>query len=188
MSALPALDAAVCLALRLGLAALLLVACAHKLRDPAGFRRALADYRLLPARAAGGAAAGLALAELGLAAGLLWPAGAARAALGAAALFVLYAAAIGVNLVRGRREIDCGCAGPGARRPLAGGLVARNGVLALAALAAALPATPRALVWLDAVSVAGGVAVAALLYLAVDATLAQSARRAQWEGRAWSTP
>jgi hypothetical protein len=183
-----ALDPAVGLALRLGLAALLLAACAHKLRDPAGFRRAVAGYRLLPARGVGAAAAGLALAELALGGGLLLPAAAARAALGTAALLALYAAAIGVNLARGRRGIDCGCAGPGARRPLGGGLVARNGVLALAALAAALPPTPRALVWLDGVSVAAGVALAALLYLAVDAALAQSARRAQWEGRAWSTP
>jgi hypothetical protein len=77
----PALHAGGCAAL----AALLLHASAHKLRDPAAFAVAVADYRLLPAGAGRAVAAGLAASELCLGLALLSPGGAAVAAPGAAA-------------------------------------------------------------------------------------------------------
>ena len=78
------------------------------------------------------------------------------------------------NLLRGRRALDCGC---GARpQPLGEGLVVRNVVLVAIALAAALPASGRALVALDAATIAGGAAALAALYAAADAALANGAR------------
>ena len=47
---------------------------------------------------------------------------------GGAALLLAYAAVMAINLVRGRRFIDCGCGG--AAQPLSLGLVLRNVVLA----------------------------------------------------------
>ena len=44
-------------------------------------------------------------------------------------LLALYAGAMAVNLARGRRDLDCGCAGPGVRRPVGEGLLIRNGAL-----------------------------------------------------------
>ena len=41
-----------------------------------------------------------------------------HAAAAAALLLALYAGAIGVNLARGRRDIDCGCGGPASRQPI----------------------------------------------------------------------
>jgi hypothetical protein len=90
----------------------------------------------------------------------------------------LYAGAIFVNLVRGRRGIDCGCAGVAASRSLSGGLVVRNGVLIIAALTSALPATSRSLAWIDAVTIVAGVAAAALLYAAADGLLATAPQSA----------
>jgi hypothetical protein len=139
------------------------------------FRAAVAGYRLLPTPFIGPAAVALAGAELVAAALLVaspgWP---AAGPLLAAALFLLYAGAIAVNLARGRRDIDCGCAGPGARRPISGWLVARNVALMVIALAAAVPvATPaRALVWIDALTIAGAVATLVLVYASVDRLLA----------------
>lgn len=175
-----AIDPAAHAALRLALAALFGWAALHKLRDLAAFRLALADYRLLPQRALAAAAPALLAAELAAAGALLAPGPAQPGAWAAAALLTLYAAAIVLNLARGRRHIDCGCAGPRARRPLSGALVARNALLAAAALACALPVSARALVWLDAVSVAGAVAALALLYAALDVALANAPGLRVW--------
>ncbi|MDH3212719.1 MAG: DoxX family membrane protein [Myxococcales bacterium] len=170
------LDPAVRIALRLSLALLLLAASHHKLREFEAFRSAMANYRLLPDRWTRVAAAGVASGELAVGIALLAP-GLTRAAAGAAvALLALYTAAIAINLIRGRRDIDCGCAGPRARRPLSGGLVARNAVLMLVAAACALPAAGRPLVWLDGVTLVAGVTVLVFLYGAIDASLAHAPR------------
>ena len=55
-------------------------------------------------------------------------------------------------------------------------LVARNGVLILAALVAALPAGDRPLTWVDAFTAVVMPATAACLYLAVDGLLANGPR------------
>lgn len=172
----PTLDPALQAALRGALALVLLLAARHKWADLAAFRAAVAGYALLPGPAVAPLAAGFAAAELALAAGLLLPATAPPAAVGAALLLTLYAGAIGANLLRGRRSIDCGCFGPGARRPLRPALLLRNAVLVLAALLAALPSAPRPLVWIDSLTVAGGAAVLALLHAAIEGALANGPR------------
>jgi hypothetical protein len=165
----PALD----LALRAGLALLFAAGAFAKLRDPRAFADAVAGYRLLPDGLAAPAAAGLLAAELALAAALFVPALRVPAALGVAGVLSLYAVAIAVNLARGRRDIDCGCGGPAGRQTLSEALVLRNAVLAAAALASALPVVPRALGWLDALTVFGAVASASLLYVAANGLLAR---------------
>ncbi|HEY8153943.1 MAG TPA: MauE/DoxX family redox-associated membrane protein [Myxococcota bacterium] len=172
------LDPALRAALRGALALLWLVAAQHKLRDPARFREALAGYQLVPASFVRAFAAALAALELGLGLALLLPGAGAAPALATAALLALYAFAIAANLARGRRSIDCGC---GARpQPLGEELLARNAALVGIALLAALPASARALGWLDAVTMFGGAAALAALYAAVDAALANGVRsRAQ---------
>jgi hypothetical protein len=82
-------------------------------------------------------------------------------ALVAALLLLVYALAIAINLARGRRDLDCGCAGPGNRRPVRGMLVARNLLYAAMALVLLLPDSGRSLVWVDATT-----ALAATLTLA----------------------
>jgi hypothetical protein len=100
----------------------------------------------------------------------------ARGGLAAAALLALYSAAIVVNLARGRREIDCGCFGPAQRQPLSPALVLRNGVLIALALVCALPAGVRALVPLDALTIAALVAFAALVHGGVNGLIANAPR------------
>ena len=178
----PALDPALRAALRCALALLWLAAARHKLRDPARFRDALAGYQLVPAAAVRAVAALVAALELALGARAA-RAGSRRCARARdGALLALYAVAIAANLVRGRRAIDCGC---GARpQPLGEGLVVRNAVLIAIALAAALPASGRALVWLDAATIAGGAAALAALYAAADAALANGVRSRALRARA----
>jgi hypothetical protein len=167
------LDPVLGLALRGGLALLLGSAAWHKLRDLGAFRSALEGYRLLPEPLLGFAALALIAAEIVSAGALV------RAPTGgyaAAALLALYSLAIGVNLARGRREIDCGCFGPAARQPLSLALVLRNLVLLALALACALPETPRPLVWVDALTIAAALGFGALVHGSVNALLANAPR------------
>jgi len=171
------------LIIRAALGVLFVVAAWHKLRDPRRFAATLGEYRLLPARFAPAAAGCVVLAELGaVVALLLWPRGGAAAA---AALLAVYASAIAVNLARGRRHIDCGCAGPAARREISAWMVARNAVVAVAALAAAvLPMEARELVWLDACTIVAATALLAACWSATDhlVTLAPGLARVREAG------
>ena len=164
------MDPAIDLTLRAGLGLLLVVAAVHKLRDPRRFAATLAEYRLLPQPLSGAASMLLVGAELATVAAL----GADRrlGLAAAAALLGLYAAAIAINLARGRRHIDCGCAGPAARRPISGWLVARNLALAGLALAALAPVAPRPLLWIDGVTVAAATGALAACWAATDRLLA----------------
>jgi hypothetical protein len=182
----PTLDPAFQLALR-GAAALLFgSAAAHKLRDPAGFRDVLGAYGLLPESTLRPSVAALIAAEGAIAIGCVLPATASAACLAGALLLALYSIAIGVNLVRGRRAIDCGCGGPGGARPLHTDLVARNAGIAVLLGVAALAPSPRALVWLDAATIGFAIAVLALLYAAVDVATANSARLHSEETPTWA--
>jgi hypothetical protein len=180
------MDPAIQVALRLSLALLLLGAFRHKARDLGGFRAAVADYRILPVWAVTAGTALLLAGELSVGIALLVPGLGGVAAPAAAALLTLYSVAIGVNLVRGRRDIDCGCSGPGARRTLGEGLLVRNAVLIATATLCALPTSARPLLWLDALTALGGGAALTLLYAAVDAALANAPWLQELRGGTWS--
>lgn len=108
----------------------------HKAGDRTAFQGVLADYGLVPEAALRPAAALLPLLEIIAAAGLAFnatrPAGAGLAA----GLLGLYAVAMALVLLQGRREIDCGCGG--APTPVGWALVLRNLALALALVPAGL--------------------------------------------------
>lgn len=169
------LDPAIEFVLRGGLALLLLTTAIHKARDFTAFRAAVTGYALAPERFAGAIAVLLASAEAAIGVALLVPVslGLREAALvGTASLLALYAAAIAVNLARGRRDIDCGCAGPNAKQPLSEWLLARNALLIVAALVCLGGASARPLVWIDALTISGGVAMLIATWLAAHQLLA----------------
>jgi hypothetical protein len=168
-----ATDPAVRTAVRTALALLFLWTGMHKLRDVSAFRAAMANYRLVPMGVVDLGAGALIGAELVTALTLMGTSSALPAGV-AAALLLLYSLAIAVNLCRGRHYIDCGCAGPAARQPISGDLILRNMFIAIAAAATALPSTGRALLWMDAVTITGGVIVLALLYITFDTLLSNS--------------
>lgn len=158
--------------LRGAMVLLFVSAAVHKLRDLDRFRATLADYRLLPGSLVRLAVVLVVATELSVATALAVPWFRTPGLLGAAALLVVYGGAIVINLARGRRHIDCGCAGPAVRREISGWLVARNAALASVALAGLAPVSARPLVWLDAVTVLGATAVVAALYASLDRLLA----------------
>jgi len=156
------------------LALLFAGAALHKLRGLASFAEVLRAYRVLPAGFTRLAPL-VPLAELAVAAGLATAATRSAAALGGAGLLLAYAAAIGVNLGRGRHHLACGCGGPDEARPIAPWMVARNLVLALALAVTLLPWRARPLLPTDILTIGAGAAVAALLYMCLDRLLGRVA-------------
>jgi hypothetical protein len=151
-------------------------AAAFKLRDVQAFADAVETYDILPGPLVAPFARALPLLELVLVAALILPWTHGEADLAAAALLLVFAAAMGVNLARGRRQIDCGCGDPARRQPLAWSLVARNLVLAiLLIIAAAVPASAATLsgALIAAAAAAGGL----LLILCQEAFAALPAAR-----------
>jgi len=176
------MDPAIHLGLRTLLALLFGAAAFHKLRDVRGFREALAAYGLLFAWLVRPAALLLPVVEASVAAALMLPGARVAGPVGAAALLLLYALAMAVNLARGRYDLDCGCAGPAARRPISGWLVARNVGLAALALLALAPVRLRTLGWLDAVTIIAALATCAALHAAVDELLSHAPAIARARG------
>ena len=126
--------------LRLVLGGLLLVAGATKLADRSSFRQAVAEYEVLPKALAGPFATVLPWLELALGALLLLGLGTIVAAALALPLFLSFAVAIAVNLLRGR-QLDCHCFGAIQSEQIGWATLVRTAALVLAALAISLEAS-----------------------------------------------
>lgn len=158
-----------------GLAALFGTAAVHKMRAPAMFVATLGNYRVLPARLLSAAAVLVIALEFALTAGLLWPATRAVSGVVGASLLLVYAAAIAINLRRGRGDLDCGCTLQ--RRPIGAWMVTRNSVLATAALSLVIPTSNRTIQFADAATIVVALCVIMLLYAAADLLLGRSGDR-----------
>ena len=161
-----------------GIALLFASAGAHKLRDLARFADAFAAYRMLPDALARRLAWLIPVLELSVAASLLWEPSRRTAVIAGIILLIAYASGLSVNLLRGRRDLDCGCGSARDRRAIAAWMVWRNLILAAAAGISLLPWPPRSFVLTDLLTVMGGLAVGATLYAAVDRLLGDVAPKA----------
>ena len=162
----------ICMSLMFGFAAV------HKLNAVAVFKATMDEYQLVPLILSGVVAVLLIVAELAAAILVLVPAVRTTGLMIMTVLLFIYAAGIGINLLRGRRDIDCGCSGPSSRHELSGWLVLRNLVLLSLILLAANPPAQRPMNWLDAVVVLFSVMVASGLYMGMNQLLAQAPRLA----------
>ena len=173
MSALLFLQATLALAL----AALFLSAVRHKLSERLRFAAQLAEYQLLPERLVPTAVWALVGLELTAACTLLWRGSWPVAGALAAGLLALYAAAIAINLLRGRSHIDCGCGDTPVL--LSYWLVLRNALLAGGAAVLLLPATGDAalLSWL---AILPGALVLILCYVAMAQLLDNASSLREW--------
>lgn len=163
------LDPALALTLALLLAAIFAAAAIAKLRAIEVFTGVLASYRLLPDAMVQPFAYLLPIVELGTALHLLLPVTRPAAAAAAVLLLLLFAAAMAVNLARGRRDIDCGCFVGRLRQRLSWPLVVRNLLLAVGGVLLAFAETGgRALGVLDGVTIAAALGSLLLLYAAGD--------------------
>lgn len=169
------IDPVVSSLLALGGAALFGWAAVHKLRARKAFAATLAEYQLVPKGLVAFAAFVLALVELATAAMLLWPDTRLIGAIAGVALLVIYASAIAINLVRGRKDLDCGC---GLQpRVIGGWMVARNLIVAALLALLWLPTSDRALGAVDLVTIAGALAIGGLLYASIELLLGRAMPR-----------
>jgi hypothetical protein len=168
---------------RLGLAGIFAYSAWHALRNADLQAAAIGGYDLLPARFVRAAARAFPLLNLVAAVLLVAPRGAADGAILGAALLAVYAAAMAINVRRGRTRIDCGCGGAHGLA-ISAGLVGRNLVLACVLLmATALPASGT----LNAASLAclgGGAACLLATYFTANQLLANDAALRAAGGRA----
>lgn len=119
-------SAAACLTLVFAQAAL------HKVTDFGSFTGFVADYQIVPKSLETAVARAVVAVEMALVLMLIIDGTRIIGALLALILLLIYAAAIAINLHRGRVQILCGCGG--APQRLSGPLVARNVVLAALAV------------------------------------------------------
>jgi hypothetical protein len=158
------------------------VATMHKIRAPLAFKTAMQEYRLLPSALLNSAALLVIVAET-LAAGLaLIPSVRWTGLAIMAGLLFVYAAGIAINLLRGRRNIDCGCNGPASKQMLSWWLVVRNLLFLALILLSMQSTTGRQFTWLDSLTVLFGVLVACGLYLSLNQLLSQAPRVTNMRG------
>jgi hypothetical protein len=129
----------IALSIRVLVALVFLSAAFGKARHRLAFQGVVVNYRLIPEIAVPAFALLLPLVEATAAAGLLvapppWP------EVSGVALLILFAAAMSINIGRGRRHIDCGCFQSALKQTLSWTLVARNsGLAVLLGVPAAVP-------------------------------------------------
>jgi uncharacterized membrane protein YphA (DoxX/SURF4 family) len=170
----PVITAITCICMSL----LFAVAAMHKIKAPAVFKAAMEDYHLIPGKLLGLSSILLIILELSSAIMVLIPFTMPLGLAIMAILLSLYATGIGINLYRGRRDIDCGCNGPATTQPLSWWLVFRNLLFLGLILLAMEPSINRSLNWLDFFTIVSGSLVASGLYLGFNQLLAQAPRLA----------
>ncbi len=167
----------------LGFALLFVLAAGHKLTGMAAFQAVLNDYQLFPPRLVALIARVVPLLELLLGVGWLVSAHTSTVAYASAGLLVAYTAAMGINLIRGRVHIGCGCGFGGASpddQPLSVGLLLRNVMLVIVALLATLPVPDRQLGIVDNLALVAAVLASTLLYAASNQLLRNGAAINSW--------
>jgi hypothetical protein len=173
------IDPVLSLTLASAVASLFLASVIHKIRDPWRFREAVRGFELVPLSLINVAAGAVFIAEFAVVMLFIFGATRSYGMLIAAGVVTLYAGAIGVNLIRGRTRIDCGCMGFSERQPLAKWMVARNLIIAAAALIACLPRSPRELMAWDGFVIVCAALSAVGLYMA-QGLLVHARQR--WQG------
>lgn len=180
------LDPLLSRAIALGFAVLFIGAAWHKLSSLDRFEAVLRDYRLLPALASRPLAVLIPATELML--GVGWISGLLPriTALATAGLVTAYAVAMGINLVRGRIYIDCGCGfgtSTDTEQALSASLVARNILLIGLAVLSLVPVAERDLGITDYGVVLASLLTAILLYAGWGQLIRNRAAIMTWTGK-----
>lgn len=159
------------------LALVFLQGAASKLAAPDEFLGVVNNYRILPGVLTSPFARALPFIELAAGSGIVFGATRPYGVGLAVALLAMFCIAMAINLARGRTEIDCGCFKSAFRQTISVWLIARNLVLAAAALALLLPVTERAIGALDYLPVFAGSLMLFLVYYAAGILTRRPATR-----------
>ncbi|MDI1295317.1 MAG: methylamine utilization protein MauE [bacterium] len=169
--------AVVALAASVGIGLIFLTGGLSKLRHRILLPGVIANYRLLPPSLVAPVAIALPFVEI-LTGGALLVGIAPVPVIVAILLLGIFAVAMGINIVRGRSHIDCGCGRSHLRHAIGWPLVGRNGALALLLAPRLLPA-PALLLGDRLTAMAGGLALylAYLLFNSIGALIASPTAR-----------
>lgn len=175
------MDPGILYALLGGFALLFAFSALEKYQDIPAFQQTLSDYRLLPEFLVPVAAIAIVAAEV-IAATLLITQGYLWGVYLSAAVLMLYALGILINLLRGRTHIDCGCLGSRGEG-ISFYHVFRNLVLLTLLLTCLFEVRDRSLVWLDYIVIVIAVAAFMCLYATVTLLIANHTQHRLW----WSS-
>ena len=164
-------DPAVNLVAALILSYVFVMAGLHKCRAPAEFATTLANYKILPESLTRQGVYLVPVAEIMTGVALLIPATARLTAFSAGALLCIYIGAIGINLLRGRRNIDCGCGGPAQKQTISEWMIVRNGLLLGLVFIAGSRVETRALLWFDWLTIILATVMGCLFYNIINQLL-----------------
>ena len=169
-------------AISLGFAALFLLGAWHKWSTRRHFRETLENYQLLPTTLVAPASFLIPLLEALLGVGWLSGFLTSVTATISVALLGIYAMSMGINLLRGRVHIGCGCGLSTAsdEQPLSLSLIFRNIVLMAMAWATTLPHSTRPLGAIDFLTLVLALLASALLYVAASQLLTNRSAMASW--------
>ena len=149
-----------------------------KLRHYDEFVGVVANYRLLPGFSTTAVASAVVALEIYACVGLATPWFVVSATLVALVLLAVFMVAMGINLARGRREIDCGCFQSALRQQLSPASLLRNLVLMVLLAPVLLEATAATPPEWSALQLVDGIAaglVGFVLYQALGQVLALGA-------------
>jgi len=121
----------------------------HKLLGFARHVEIVRQYRMAPEWLLPLLAPAVVVLESTVAVLVLWPDSRTSGLILAAALLLAYGLSIGLNLLRGRTSIDCGCGWGSHGQRISNWLLIRNALLAGLALAGCLPVAERPLGVID---------------------------------------
>ena len=180
------LDPLILKSISIGFGLLFLLAAVHKFATAQQFRVILEEYRVMPRVLAGPVARIVPLLEVVLSVGWFAAYRPELIAVSSAALLAVYTSAIGINLLRGRIHIGCGCGVAGSSdgdQQLSSALILRNTILILIALVAVIPTTARSFGVIDYVTLGSTLLASALLYAGANQLLANGAAIGTWRNK-----
>ena len=164
-------DPAINLIAALILSYVFVLAGLHKCRAATEFAATLANYKILPDGLNRQAVYLIPVVEIMTGVALLIPFTARMAALSAGMLLCVYIGAIAINLLRGRRNIDCGCGGPAQKQTISEWMIVRNGMLLCLAVIAGSQVDARTLLWFDWLIIVPATVMGCLFYNIINQLL-----------------
>lgn len=172
------MDPLIILIISCGFAGLFLSAALKKLISFSIFKTTLEGYQIIPVHLLLPASIFVIICEFALCG--MWIIESLRpiAAMGSSFILAMYGIAIGINLLRSRSHISCGCGWN--EQSLSWGLVSRNGVYILIVLSTLLPQINRQLEWIDFALGVIVLTVALLLNRCAETLIANSSNIASW--------
>lgn len=145
-----------------------------KLRNPSVFFAKMKQYQLLPKNLVPFVGTVFIGIESILPFLFLWESTLSLSVALSVGLLAIFTIAIGINVIKGNTEIDCGCflfGSKGGSTYLGWNLVLRNGVLMLLVSSLLLPVPYRELNWYDWLQVCFAILVFGVLYIAMNEIL-----------------